>query len=213
MSEQKVYRKKPVEVKAVQYAAYGKLVPGMCNSTSCYTSGNNKPHVHTMHDGQIVNLEVGDFIIPEPDGKRFYPVKPDVFAATYEEVMTPPTDPRAEVVRLLEVAASYLHPKLGASDKAAALHYLTQALALLTAPPPRETREADGENTKLDVFIAKMEQHSEWECGPVTMRALARELRSIVGSRESFPSGVRHTSPGDESSDPTNRLPPTEPTR
>lgn len=79
-------RKKPVVVEAEQYTAYGKLVKGMCNSQSCYVSGNTKPHVHTIHGGQIVNLDVGDWIIPEPDGKHYYPVKPDIFAETYEIV-------------------------------------------------------------------------------------------------------------------------------
>ena len=34
------FRKKPVVIDAVQYKEYGKLVKGMCNSRSCYTSGN-----------------------------------------------------------------------------------------------------------------------------------------------------------------------------
>lgn len=80
------YRKKPIIIEAEQYTEYGKLVNGMCNSISCFTSGNNEPHVHTIHNNQLVNLEVGDFIIPEPDGKHFYPVKPDIFANTYEKV-------------------------------------------------------------------------------------------------------------------------------
>ena len=80
------FRKKPVVIEAVQYAVHEKLVKGMCNSRSCYASGNNRPHVHTIHEGQIVNLEVGDWIIPEPDGEHFYPCKPDVFEATYEAV-------------------------------------------------------------------------------------------------------------------------------
>lgn len=78
------YRKLPVEIEAVQYTAYGKLVKGMCNSQSCYVSGNNEPHVHTIHEGQLVNLEVGDWIIPEPDGVHYYPCKPDIFEKTYE---------------------------------------------------------------------------------------------------------------------------------
>ena len=81
-----LYRKKPVVIEAVQYVEHEKLVEGMCNSTSCFTSGNNKPHVHTIHDGQIVNLEVGDWIIPEPDREHFYPCKPDIFEKTYEEI-------------------------------------------------------------------------------------------------------------------------------
>ena len=80
------YRKKPVVIEAEQYVEYGKLARGMCNSQSCYSSGNNNPHVHTIHDNQIVNLEVGEFIIPEPDGIHFYPCKPDIFEMTYELV-------------------------------------------------------------------------------------------------------------------------------
>lgn len=80
------YRKKPVVIEAEQYTEYGKLVKGMCNSVSCYTSGNTEPHVHTIHDGQIVNLEIGDYVIPEPDGEHYYPCKPDIIAKTYEQV-------------------------------------------------------------------------------------------------------------------------------
>ena len=80
------YRKKPVVIEAVQYTEYGKLVKGMCNSISCFTAGNNEPHVHTIHNGQTVNLEIGDYIIPEPDGEHFYPCKPDIFEATYSIV-------------------------------------------------------------------------------------------------------------------------------
>ena len=76
--------KKPVKIEFEQYVEYGKLVKGMCNSMSCYTDGNDKPHVHTIHDNQIVILEVGDYIIPEPNGINYYPVKPDIFAETYD---------------------------------------------------------------------------------------------------------------------------------
>ena len=87
------YRKKPVVIDAVQYTEHGKLVKGMCNSQSCYwMSGKlHRPHVHTIHDNQMVVLEVGDWIIPEPDGGHYYPCKPDIFEATYEAV-----DPEVE---------------------------------------------------------------------------------------------------------------------
>jgi hypothetical protein len=80
------YRKKPAVIDAEQYLVYGKLVRGMCNSQSCYVSGNNFPHVHTIHEGQIVALKIGDWIIPEPDGVHYYPCKPNIFEATYEKV-------------------------------------------------------------------------------------------------------------------------------
>lgn len=78
------FRKRPVIIEAVQYTEYGKFVRGMCNSRSCYSAGNTEPHVHTIHGGQSVTLEVGDWIISEPDGQHFYPVRPDIFQATYE---------------------------------------------------------------------------------------------------------------------------------
>ena len=53
------YRRKPSVIEAEQYTEYGKLVKGMCNSISCFTSGNNEPHVHTIHADQICNLEIG----------------------------------------------------------------------------------------------------------------------------------------------------------
>lgn len=73
----------PVEIEAEQYTEYGKLIKGMCSSRSCYTSGNDEPHVHTIHAHQIVNLALGDWIVPEPDGIHFYPVKNDIFITTY----------------------------------------------------------------------------------------------------------------------------------
>ena len=75
--------KRPVAIEAVQYVAYGRLVRGMCNSMRCFQEGNNNPHVHTIHHNQIVELEVGDWIVQEPNGVNYYPVKPDIFKLTY----------------------------------------------------------------------------------------------------------------------------------
>ena len=80
------YRKKPVVIEAVQYTEYGKFVKGMCNRQSCYAASNCNPHVHTIHDDQMVDLAVGDWIIPEPDGIHFYPCKANIFERTYEQV-------------------------------------------------------------------------------------------------------------------------------
>lgn len=81
------FRKKPVIIEAEQYNVEGRLVEGMCNSQSCFTQTNSLPHVHTIHKGQTVNLELGDWIIPEPDGEHFYPCKLDIFEATYEPAL------------------------------------------------------------------------------------------------------------------------------
>ena len=42
--------------------------------------------VTTIYNRQSVDLEPGDWIIPEPDGEHFYLCKPDIFNKTYEQV-------------------------------------------------------------------------------------------------------------------------------
>lgn len=77
------FRKKPVEVEAHQYL--GEWVRGMCCDSACmYVVGNTEPHVHTIHGGQLVQVEVGDWILPEPKAGFAYPVKDEIFRATYE---------------------------------------------------------------------------------------------------------------------------------
>lgn len=41
------------------------------------------PYVTTVHE-QRAYLADGDWIVPEPKPGRFYPCKPDIFAAKYE---------------------------------------------------------------------------------------------------------------------------------
>ena len=87
------FRKRPVVVEAEQFL--GEPVKGVCEgfedcSTMGYGSGDY--HVHTIHEGQYVYLTKGDWILPEPDGEHFYPVKPDIFEATYEAVSQEETE-------------------------------------------------------------------------------------------------------------------------
>ena len=73
------YRKKPVIVEACQFRLGELGIRGAC---VCWMS--DRPHVHTMHDDQTVDLTDGDWIIAEPDGEHYYPVKASVFPKTYE---------------------------------------------------------------------------------------------------------------------------------
>ncbi len=79
------YRKKPIVIEAVQWS--GGWHPDKADNPVCACA--NLPgayHVHTIHSGQAIAVEPGDWIIPEPDGAHFYPCKPDIFEATYEKV-------------------------------------------------------------------------------------------------------------------------------
>lgn len=80
------YRKKPVVIEAEQFTREVDC-RGVC---LCLLAGESFPHVHTIHKGHpkgaVVQLEIGDWIIPENDGVHFYPCKPDIFEKTYELV-------------------------------------------------------------------------------------------------------------------------------
>lgn len=89
------FRKRPVVIEAEQYLPRSGMIPAGISGVSpnklcgCVLVGSpyaSIPHVHTMRNGglSVVVVEDGDWIIPEPDSKGFYPVKPDVFANTYE---------------------------------------------------------------------------------------------------------------------------------
>jgi hypothetical protein len=87
----KTYRKKPVEIQAVQviddltqiyevaewiHANGGKLTDPLCTFDCAF-------RIHTLEGDMAVNL--GDYVIRGVKGE-FYPCKPDIFEATYEAV-------------------------------------------------------------------------------------------------------------------------------
>lgn len=75
------FKSRPTEIEAWQFNGEreGEL-RGVCN---CH-HGNWGSHLHTMHGDQTVQLEIGDWIVPEPMEDRYYPIKPEVFAKKYE---------------------------------------------------------------------------------------------------------------------------------
>lgn len=73
------FRSKPTEIEAWQFDG-GLHQKGVC---SC-PAGYYRAHLHTMHGDQVVELIVGDWIVPEPVDDRYYPIKADVFARKYE---------------------------------------------------------------------------------------------------------------------------------
>lgn len=80
------FRRKPTIIEAEQFLGGGCPNPkGICMLP--HLDGDwVRAHVHTIHNNQAVVLELGDWVIPEPDGIHYYPCKPDIFAATYEKV-------------------------------------------------------------------------------------------------------------------------------
>ena len=79
------FRKRPVVVEAVQFFPELYPWPNGVHSEQDGLSASGKCFVVTIH-GQRAYLDIGDWIIMEPDGEHFYPCKPDIFEATYEPV-------------------------------------------------------------------------------------------------------------------------------
>ena len=79
------FRRKTQIVEAEQYHYGDSAVVGMCLCNDYYPFG---AHVHTIHNNQGVSLEDGDWILPEPDGKHFYPVKKEIFESAYEPIFS-----------------------------------------------------------------------------------------------------------------------------
>lgn len=74
-------RKKPVIVDAVQYADGSYTIAGLCYcSLEMLYRG---PHIHTLEG--MMRVSVGDWIVTGVKGEK-YPVRPDIFAETYEIV-------------------------------------------------------------------------------------------------------------------------------
>lgn len=80
------FKRRPKVIEAEQYHnvphGWPKGVCAACDGVGLSVG----PHVHTMYNSQIVELEDGDWIVPEPDGAHYYPIKDEVFRGTYEPV-------------------------------------------------------------------------------------------------------------------------------
>lgn len=72
------YRKKPVVIEAIQYNGSNNPFG------AAKINEQGRSYIETMHDGQTVVLEVGDWVIPDGKPRTYYPCKPDIFEKTYE---------------------------------------------------------------------------------------------------------------------------------
>lgn len=87
------FRSKPRRITAEQFLggteSHGYKIPtGSCFCADGWDHSEMKIrwHVHTMHGGQEVFLEDGDWVTPEPNGVHYYPIKDEVMKANYELV-------------------------------------------------------------------------------------------------------------------------------
>lgn len=81
----KIYRKKPIRIRAVQFSKDNiQECIAFTNFTSVLRAGGSEPFliIPTLEGDHIARL--GDYIICGVHGE-FYPCKPDIFEKTYEE--------------------------------------------------------------------------------------------------------------------------------
>lgn len=81
------FRKKPVVIDATQFWNDRPWPEGVCDCTAD-PMHLGTPHIHTSEG--IMDVLEGDWVITGIKGER-YPCKPEIFAATYEEVIQEPT--------------------------------------------------------------------------------------------------------------------------
>ncbi len=82
----KKFRKLPVEVEAVQFTEENKhqVFNDLTGQRGAdFEDGKPILKVVTIH-GEIAIVRLGDWIVKEPKQGCYYPVKPDIFAATFE---------------------------------------------------------------------------------------------------------------------------------
>ncbi len=95
------YRKKPVEIEAIQFngnsnkrdvdAFVGKTLIAELESETAYLAGKGAPIFSLLIETKegVMKAMQGDYIIKEPfpTGDRdFYPCKPDIFELTYDKI-------------------------------------------------------------------------------------------------------------------------------
>lgn len=87
----RTYRKRPVEIQAVQFTGTGESCTEVTEFLGGSYSGNQRWNSTTNTGGVILTLEgemafrPGDWIVRGVKGE-FYPVRADIFEATYEPV-------------------------------------------------------------------------------------------------------------------------------
>lgn len=87
MSKINTYRKKPVEIEAIQFNGwnFGEIMDWMLDITEgIYPSCFKETMTIQTLEGNMV-AHIGDYIIKGVKGE-FYPCKPDIFEQTYDKV-------------------------------------------------------------------------------------------------------------------------------
>lgn len=72
-----LYQRKNKTVNASQFLSWGEPPKGI------QFNDMGRPYVVTIHK-QACFVEIGDWILPEPDGLHYYPVKDEIFKASYQ---------------------------------------------------------------------------------------------------------------------------------
>ena len=80
----KKYKKKPVEIEAIQYFS-GMEIEDFNGFITEEHAGSNETNMFIYTLEGVMQVNNGDYIIKGVKGE-FYPCKPDIFMLTYEEV-------------------------------------------------------------------------------------------------------------------------------
>lgn len=88
MADPRRYRKRPVTIEAVRWAEYSDLASVIGWVVENGGTANALVHVNAIEIGTlegVIRASLGDWVVRGVKGE-FYPVRPDIFEATYEAV-------------------------------------------------------------------------------------------------------------------------------
>jgi hypothetical protein len=189
------YRKKPVETVAVQlrWTQWNEVcellgdaltaensdgafeIPEEEASDTCGEEGPNfiALFVRTVH-GEIAIVRHGDWIVPEAEPGRFYPVKPDVFAATYEPAASAGCVPAADRAELRDRIADAVHMHLaGTADIR-----LTEGGEYAFVPEVTDAERIRLADAVLAVLPAPADRAAEWRAAADALDAYITRYRT-----------------------------------
>jgi hypothetical protein len=78
------FQAKPVIIEAEQFHATDLPLPFQASGAVSFDGDSF--YVETMHNRQKCILENGDWVVPEPNGVNFYPIKDSVFQTKYDKI-------------------------------------------------------------------------------------------------------------------------------
>ncbi|WP_306317282.1 MULTISPECIES: hypothetical protein [unclassified Streptomyces] len=186
------FRKRPVEIDAIQWHGEDN-----CAEVFAFLGldhpvdelDHSEIHVTTIH-GETATVRPGDWIAREPVPGRFYPIKPDIFARSYEPADQPSapadTDLRERVARAVDDVFDRWRDGLGDQRPEDAITDAVLAVLPVSAVLTATERSMLGfalEMAQEEIHARSLESSADDRAALVSLRRMADEAQQAGESR------------------------------